>query len=172
MTFSDRLRRLRDKGGPNEITQIDLGIAMGIYKTPAAGQARIKRLESGAEPVASELIALSKVLHVSVYALLGLEGETENHFKEGGPSGTLANVVNFIPPEVLEVFRGNDVVLQEMVVDFIVTTTTETRLRQTREAYIKGKGVAGTGSERDWQGQDIGSSIDDVLDDNLLKEAM
>jgi len=32
MTFSDRLRRLRDKGGPNEITQIDLGIAMGYTR--------------------------------------------------------------------------------------------------------------------------------------------
>jgi len=167
MTFAERLKKLRDKGGPNEITQVDLGVAMGLYKSPAAGQARIKRLESGAEPTASELIALSEYFKISIYDLLGLGGGEEKKFLDGHTSITLSCVLERIPPEVVEVFGGDDEELKGIVLDLIASLKLKKRFIGKAEEY--GRREQCYLLKRPNQDDGI-PEIDTVLDQYLLKK--
>jgi len=92
----------------------------------------------------------------------------EKNISEGGSSGTLADVIKFIPPEVLEVFRSDDEELKELILDLIAHLKLKKRFIVKADAYGANEKA---GYSLKWPSQDDESmEIDIVLDKNLTKK--
>jgi len=91
-----------------------------------------------------------------------LDKFSQQNYVEGGSSGTLADIIKMIPPKVVEVVRGDDEQLKELIINLIEHMTTKKKFIELADSYGVKKGAE---SDSKWQSQDEPRAVEDALDD-------